>query len=221
MDRRASLEAVAGPVSRETFERLELFEGAFRRWAARINLAAPSTLPNLWERHILDSAQLVRLAPSALRWLDLGSGGGFPGAVLAILLRDRPGASIDLVESNAKKCAFLKTVLGESGAPAQVHVRRIEAFAGATNNYDMVTARALAPLPLLLDLASPWLTEGAKALFHKGRDYRREVQEGLNAWRFDLVEHRSVVDAESRILEISGLRRREIIAVETAPMRQS
>ena len=221
MDRRTGLEEIAGPVSRETFERLERFEAAFRRWSARINLAAPSTLPHLWERHILDSAQLLRLAPAALRWLDLGSGGGFPGAVVAILLRDRPGARIDLVESNAKKGAFLKTVLGEAEAPARVHVARIEAFEGAAGGYDVVTARALAPLPPLLDLASPWLTEGARALFHKGRDYRREVEESLNDWQFDLVEHRSAIDPESVILEISGLRRRETIAVKTARMRQT
>ena len=213
MDRHARLEEIAGPVSRETFGRLERFESAFRRWSARINLAAPSTLPSLWERHILDSAQLLPLAPAALRWLDLGSGGGFPGAVIAILLRDRPGASIDLVESNAKKGAFLKTVLGELEAPARVHVARIEAFEGIAGGCGVVTARALAPLPLLLELAAPWLAAGATGLFHKGRDYRREVEESLNEWESDLVEHRSVIDPESVILEISGLRRRETIAV--------
>ena len=176
-------------------------------------MAAPSTLPSLWERHILDSAQLLPLAPAALRWLDLGSGGGFPGAVIAILLRDRPGASIDLVESNAKKGAFLKTVLGELEAPARVHVARIEAFEGIAGGCGVVTARALAPLPLLLELAAPWLAAGATGLFHKGRDYRREVEESLNEWESDLVEHRSVIDPESVILEISGLRRRETIAV--------
>lgn len=212
-DRHARLEEIAGPVSRETFGRLERFESAFRRWSARINLAAPSTLPSLWERHILDSAQLLPLAPAALRWLDLGSGGGFPGAVIAILLRDRPGASIDLVESNAKKGAFLKTVLGELEAPARVHVARIEAFEGTAEGYGVVTARALAPLPLLLELAAPWLAAGATGLLHKGRDYRREVEESLNEWEFDLVEHRSAIDPESVILEIPGLRRREAIAV--------
>jgi 16S rRNA (guanine527-N7)-methyltransferase len=219
-DRHARLEAIAGPVSRETSQRLEHFESTFRRWAARINLVAPSTLPHLWERHVLDSAQLVRLAPSALRWLDLGSGGGFPGAVVAILLRDRPGAQIDLVESNAKKCAFLKTALGELEVPARVHAARIEAFEGRADGYDVVTARALAPLPALLELASPWLTAGARALFHKGRDYRREVEESHDVWQFDLVEQPSVVDPEGVILDISGLRRSESQAVAAARMRQ-
>lgn len=186
---------------------MERFEAAFLKWSARINLAAPSTLPHLWQRHILDSAQLMKLAPTALRWLDLGSGGGFPGAVVAILLRDRPGGATDLVESNGKKAAFLKTVLGELGAPAHVHVSRIEDF-GPESRPEIVTARALAPLPALLDLAERWLSNGAIALFHKGRDYRREVEESADGWRFDLLEHRSVVDPESVILEISRLRRR-------------
>lgn len=207
-DRYAELEAIAGPVSRETFERLIRFESQFRKWATRINLAAPSTLPQLWSRHILDSAQLMKLAPVALQWLDLGSGGGFPGAVVAILLRDRPGASVDLVESNAKKAAFLKTVLGELQAPARVHVARIEAFRDDGPRFDLVTARALAPLPALLGLAELWLAAGATGLFHKGRDYRREVEESGDGWHFDLVEHASAVDREGVILEISGLRRK-------------
>ena len=207
-DRRAELEEIIGPVSRETFDRLSRFEAQFGKWAARINLAAPSTLPQLWRRHILDSAQLMPLAPKALRWLDLGSGGGFPGAVVAILLSDRPGASVDLVESNAKKAAFLRTVLGELQAPARVHVARIESFVGNDAGYEVVTARALAALPLLLDLSERWLTSGARGLFHKGRDYRREVEETGDGWRFDLVEHASAVDREGVILEISGLRRK-------------
>ena len=206
-DRPTELEAIAGPVSRETFERLIRFESQFLKWAPRINLAAASTLPQLWSRHILDSAQLMRLAPDALRWLDIGSGGGFPGAVIAILLRDRPGASVDLVESNSKKAAFLKTVLGELQAPARVHVARIEAFRD-DSRFDVVTARALAALPALLGLAERWLVAGATGLFHKGRDYRREVEESGDGWRFDLVEHASAVDREGVILEISGLRRK-------------
>lgn len=205
--KRSELESVAGDVSRETFEGLVRFEDLFRKWAERINLAAPSTLPDLWRRHILDSAQLMKLAPQESRWLDLGSGGGFPGAVVAILLRDRAGGHVDLVESNAKKAAFLKTALGELHAPASVHVTRIEAFAGKQGEIEVVTARALAPLPALLGLASPWLSAGAKGLFHKGRDYRREVEESRDGWQFDLIEHPSAVDRDGVILEISGLRR--------------
>ena len=203
-----ALERAAGPVSRETFERLKAFEALFAKWAARINLAAPSTLSEFWERHILDSAQLLRLAPEARRWLDLGSGGGFPGIVLAIMLRERPDAAIELVESNQKKVAFLRNAIAQSGAPGKAHAQRIEQFAQAARPVDVVTARALAPLDALLGLARPWLETGARGLFHKGREYRREVEESRDGWQFDLVEHRSVIDAASVILEISGLRKR-------------
>ena len=199
---------VAGTVSRETLGDLEQFEAEFRRWNERINLAAPSTLGHLWQRHILDSAQLAALMPGALRWLDLGSGGGFPGVVVAILLKERPGASIDLVESNHKKASFLRSVLAAVGAPARVHVSRIEDSVPAVGKPEIVTARALAPLKQLLGLAEPWLAGGAVGLFHKGRDYAAEVAESRDAWHFDLIEHRSRIDSESRVLEISGLERR-------------
>jgi len=208
MDRFVQLAGVAGDVSRETFSRLERFEAEFKRWAERINLSAPSTLPDLWSRHILDSAQLMPMSNGAKTWLDLGSGGGFPGAIVAILLRDRLGASISLVESNKKKGAFLQTTLNSLGAPAKVFMVRIEDAPGKVAQPDIVTARALAPLPLLLELAEPWLINGARALFHKGRDYAAELDKCHDAWRFDLVEHRSVIDDESVILDISRLERR-------------
>ena len=206
MNRFDEIRDAAGMVSRETFDRIEVFETEFQKWSTRINLAAPSTLDTLWQRHILDSAQLSFLKPDATAWLDLGSGGGFPGAVMALLLRDRPRAKIDLVESNNKKAAFLKTVLSALGAPATVHVCRIEDSVVRVGMPEIVTARALAPLPKLLGLASPWLENGAIGLFHKGRDYSAEVTESRYGWDFDLVEHQSRIDPESRILEISGLR---------------
>ena len=196
---------VAGPVSRETFLRLSAFQATFEKWAARINLAAPSTIPELWSRHILDSAQLLPLAPKALRWLDLGSGGGFPGAVLAVLA-DREGASITLVESNQKKASFLRNAI--AGSPGSVVAKRIEDVWGDFEDAQIITARALAPLNKLLGLAEPWLAAGATALFHKGRDYRREIEESRDAWQFSLVEHPSAIDAASVILEISDLKKR-------------
>ncbi|MBN9076215.1 MAG: 16S rRNA (guanine(527)-N(7))-methyltransferase RsmG [Rhizobiales bacterium 65-79] len=202
-ERIASLREVAGDVSRETAERLTEFEARVRHWSTRINLAAPSQLDQLWRRHILDSAQLVRFA-SETRWLDLGSGGGFPGAVVAILLRDRPEFHIDLVESNRKKAAFLKTALVACPC-ARVHPMRIEEAYPIVKSTQIVTARALAPLSDLLRLAAPWLTSGARGLFHKGRDYASEIQQARDAWRFDLIEHRSMVDREGMILEISNL----------------
>jgi len=199
---------VSGSVSRETFDRLIAFEAIFRRWAVRINLVAPSTLPDLWARHILDSAQLARINPTAVTWLDIGSGGGFPGAVMALLLKERKGASIDLVESNRKKAAFLQTSLAQFDAPARVHARRIEEAYDLVRKPEIVTARALAPLTKLLALAEPWLKEGASGLFHKGREYPNEIRESADTWKYDLVEHKSLIDPDSVILEVSNLVRR-------------
>lgn len=201
-----SLQEAAGPVSRETFERLVAFEQLFLKWNRSINLAAPSTLDDVWGRHILDSAQLARIAPQAKRWVDLGSGGGFPGLVLAFLLVERGGASIDLVESNRKKASFLQAVIGQFGLPARVVARRIDDSYALVSAPEIVTARALAALPALLDLSAPWLTKGSRALFHKGRDYRVEVEESTHRWAFDLVEHPSMTDAHGVILELADLR---------------
>lgn len=208
MDRLAGLQQVAGSVSRETLAALEGFESEFRRWSSRINLAALSTLPELWSRHILDSAQLVGMKPEARRWLDLGSGGGFPGAIVAILMRENEGALVELIESNSKKSAFLRTVMAQSKAPARVYSVRIEDAPGKVQQPEIVTARALAPLRDLLAFSGPWLSGGATALFHKGRDYRREIEDCEGDWDFDLVEHEGRLDSESRILEISNLRSR-------------
>lgn len=197
---------VAGPVSRETYERLKALERLFVKWNARINLTSNSTLGDLWTRHILDSAQLAALAPSELHWLDLGSGGGFPGAVMAVLLAERAGSTIDLVESNGKKAAFLTSALADLGPSVKVHQLRIEDAAERIESADVVSARALAPLPKLLDLASPWLVDGGRGLFHKGREYRSELKESAHAWSFDLVEHRSRIDPEGVILDIRNLR---------------
>lgn len=202
------LRSIAGPVSRETFENLLAFEAMFVTWARRINLVAPSTLGDVWNRHILDSAQLAALAPEALRWLDLGSGGGFPGMILALLLRERPGASIDLVDSNRKKTAFLQAAAGQFSLPARIHSQRIGAEIKGLTQPDVVTARALAPLPELLELAFPWLSKGATGYFHKGRDYRNEVEESAALWKYDLVEHASRLDQESVVLEIRNVTRR-------------
>lgn len=198
-DRWQALCDTAGPVSRETFDRLVRFERSFLRWAGRINLVAPSTLSNVWTRHVLDSAQILPLAKDARRFVDLGSGGGFPGLVLAFLLVERDGW-IDLVESNRKKAGFLQAMIGEFSLPARVHAVRID-HAPRLPGTEIVTARALAPLSELIVLARPWLLEGATGLFHKGRDYRREIEESPDAASLDLVEHRSKVDPDGVILE--------------------
>ncbi|RCW84396.1 16S rRNA (guanine(527)-N(7))-methyltransferase RsmG [Phyllobacterium bourgognense] len=207
--REKRLKEVLSIVSRETVDNLYDFEELFRKWSAAINLASPSTLDQLWERHIVDSAQLFDMAPYALKWLDLGSGGGFPGIVLAILLKQRPGASIDMVESNGKKAAFLRTAIGRFSAPGTIHAMRIDAAWAKIATPDVITARALAPLSGLFTLAEPWLRQDAVALFQKGRDYRREIEETRDAWSFDLVERESAVDKDSVVLHVSNLRRKD------------
>ncbi len=202
-----SLKQIYPSVSRETADDLISFETLFKKWSKAINLASPNTLETLWERHILDSVQVFKLAPQAKQWLDLGSGGGFPGIVLAIMLKQTGGA-IRLVESNGKKSAFLRNALAQFQAPGQVVNARIEGCYDLIQVPEIITARALASLDKLFELTEPWMTKGAKALFQKGRDYQREVDESLINWKFDLIRHESAIEADSVILEISNLQRR-------------
>ncbi len=206
-EKEKTIQKILPHVSRETVEDLFAFETLFRKWSKAINLASPSTLDHLWERHIIDSAQLYSFASEKKRWLDLGSGGGFPGVILAILMKESSDQRIDLVESNSKKAAFLRTAVGQVSAPATVHAVRIDAVWDKITTPDIVTARALASLKGLFELAEPWLTTGTTALFQKGRDYRREIDETRDGWTFDLIEHKSVVDKDSVVLQISNLRR--------------
>lgn len=203
-----SLRRIHPTVSRETVKKLIAFEELFHKWSKAINLASSSTLADLWGRHILDSAQIFPLAEHARHWVDIGSGGGFPGIVTACYLADKPNSHIDLVESAGKKSAFLRTAAGHLKIPARVHGERIETAREKIKNPDVVTARALASLNDLFVLSQPWLCNGAKALFQKGRDYQREIDESRVRWDFDLVEHQSAIDETSVILEISNLRRK-------------
>jgi 16S rRNA (guanine527-N7)-methyltransferase len=195
-------------VSRETVERLRRFAKLFGKWAPSINLVAPSTRDDVLRRHIGDSLELARLAPGDRKWIDLGTGGGFPGLITAIVLAEAGHGWVDLVESNNKKAAFLRAAILETGARAVVHPIRIEVAAETLRDHDTVSARALAKLDSLLGLAAPWLVEGkAEAWFHKGRDYRREVEQARGSWRFDLLEHPSGIEPDSVILQIRNLER--------------
>ena len=197
-------------VSRETQERLENFAKLFLKWSKSINLIAPSTIEQLWTRHILDSLQLRNVIEISGRWIDLGSGGGFPGIVTAILLAEDQKGWIDLVESNQKKCSFLRMALAETGGRGAVHPVRIENAAKTLPAPDFISARALAELDQLFEYVQPWTTSkpDLKLIFHKGRDYRSEVDKARGRWEFDLVEHQSVVETDSVILEIASLTRR-------------
>ncbi|HEV7309303.1 16S rRNA (guanine(527)-N(7))-methyltransferase RsmG [Ensifer sp.] len=198
-------------VSRETHERLDHFARLFQKWAKSINLVAPSTVEDLWGRHIVDSLQLAQLAPGPKTWVDLGSGGGFPGVITAIYLSEFADGWVHLVESNNKKAAFLRVALAETGARGSVHPIRIEEAGAVVPLADAISARALADLSLLLDYSSPWLMaqeRKAVAYFHKGRDYQREIDKAVGRYGFDLVKHQSVVEPDSVVLEIANLSRK-------------
>lgn len=196
-------------VSRETFEKLEHFAALFHKWSASINLVAPSTRDDLWRRHIVDSAQIFQIAPGAKHWIDLGSGGGFPGIVTAILLSEIGKGWVDLVESNHKKASFLRLALSETGARGAVHTVRIEDASTKIVSADMISARALADLDRLFGYAEPWAVRNPElvCVLHKGRDYQLEIEKARGRWGFDLVIHQSAVEADSVVLEIAHLRR--------------
>jgi 16S rRNA (guanine527-N7)-methyltransferase len=192
-------------VSRETFEKLELLERELRRWQAIKNLVGPATLNQIWDRHIADSLQLLDLAPDAKTWLDLGSGAGFPGLVLAIAGAER-GLAVHLVESNSRKCAFLRHVARLTGVSATVHEARLEAVVpGFVGKADVVSARALASLTELLNWTEPLLKAGTMGLFPKGRDAEIELTEARKKWTFEAEILPSLTDSDARILRITSI----------------
>ncbi len=193
-------------VSRETVDRLDAFVALLRQWQAKINLVSPTTVPELWTRHLEDGLQLTELAKGTLRWADLGSGAGFPGLVVAIVLAGREGAHVDLVESNAKKAAFLRAAVRELDLPAAVHAERIEDCGEVLGAAEAVSARALAGLPDLFALVAPHLTQGAVCWFPKGRTHDEEIADASAHWRFDMVKHPSHIEDGSVVLEIRNLK---------------
>lgn len=193
-------------VSHETLVRLDRFVELLIHWQNSINLVAPSTLSELWTRHIADSLQLLMLIETPILWVDLGSGGGFPGMIIACSLAEHAGAEVHLVESNQKKAAFLREAARVTGAPAKVHAMRIEDFAADFQGRpDVVSARALAPLADLLELAYPLLKTGAVGLFPKGRDVGAELTQASKYWKFehDLVP--SLTNPDSQIVVVRKL----------------
>ena len=195
------------PVSRETLHRLDRFVTTLLAWQRRMNLVASSTEATLWTRHVADSLQLLALAPDARIWADLGSGGGFPGVVIACALADTRGTNVHLVESNGKKAAFLHEAVRATGAPATVHAKRIEDFAkNAPVPIDVVTARAVAPLPKLLALAYPLLKTGALGLFPKGQDVARELTEAAKCWKIQGTLSPSRTDPKAQIVIVRDLK---------------
>lgn len=210
-------------VSRETVARLDRFVELLFAWQSKTNLISRSTISSLWTRHVADSLQLLQWAdpappppgkhktevPGKGGWLDLGSGGGFPGLVIACALADVPGTYVHLVESNMRKAAFLREAVRETKVPAIVHAARIETMASALPGpIDYVTARALAPLPELFELIAPFVKRGAKALLPKGQDLDRELTEATKIWNIEADIVPSKTSETGRILILRGLARR-------------
>jgi 16S rRNA (guanine527-N7)-methyltransferase len=197
-------------VSRETMNRLDRFIAVLLQWQEHTNLIADSTIPELWSRHVADSLQLIPLAPEARIWIDLGSGGGFPGLAIACALADKPGTKVHLVESKAKKCVFLREAALAAGVPAIIHNQRIEDFAAhPPERADVVTARALKPLPELLALAYPLLKTGAQGLFLKGQDVDAELTEAAKCWNIKVKLVPSQTDTRGRIVVVESLESRK------------
>ncbi len=194
-------------VSRETNERLLIYADLLRKWTAKINLVSRDSLENLWERHIADSVQVYHLASKPIKhWVDLGSGGGFPGVVAAILMAEaQPSARVTLVESDQRKCAFLRTALRETGCRGEVITSRIETIPPL--DATVLSARALADLMTLLDYAERHLHPTGVALFPKGAKWQQEVKEAQSKWQFALEVAKSSTDPAAAILKISGVSR--------------
>jgi len=200
-DRRAALRLV--PVSRETGDRLAAYVELLARWRKTTNLIAESTFASVWTRHVADSAQLVALAPQAKRWIDMGSGAGFPGLVIAIQLADVPGAMVHLIESDQRKCAFLREAVRLTQAVAEIHPIRVEALEPLSLGLvDAVTARAFAPLPLTLKLARTWIERGAVGVFPRGESAKDQVAALPEATAYAIELLPSLTDPKAAILRI-------------------
>ena len=182
---------------------LELYAAQLEKWQRAYNLVAPNTLPSLWTRHFLDSAQLLHHIPEDARtFVDLGSGGGFPGLVLAALLKNREAAHFHFIESAGKKCTFLRDTARRIGAPVTVHHCRIEQVEPI--EADVITARALASLEKLLTYAHRFSTETTRMIFPKGQDFVTELTEATKYWIIQPVEVQSLSDDSGTILLIDG-----------------
>lgn len=192
-------------VTRETLDRLDAYERLLRTWQRKTNLVAPSTLSELWLRHFEEGLILADLLPKEARSIvDLGSGGGLPGLILAIRLAERGVGRVSLVESNGKKAAFLRTVARELGIACDVHAERVENCGSLLSRADVVTARALASLNKLLAYVAPHLGRDAVCLFPKGRQHDEEIAVASQHWRFAMVKHSLRTEPGSAVLAIRG-----------------
>ena len=194
-------------VSRETMERLELYFELLKKWNPAINLVSKSTIKHAWNRHFVDSAQIYEHAPENWSiWADFGSGGGFPGAVVAIIASEKNiNGHVILVESDQRKAAFLRNVMRETGVEAQIIAERIEKVPAL--NSDVISARALADLPALFQLSAPHAHEYSMLLFPKGANWQKEVLKANESWSYQHQVITSRTDPTAVILQVKGLAR--------------
>jgi 16S rRNA (guanine527-N7)-methyltransferase len=185
----------------DTLKRLQIYAGLLEKWQRAVNLVGKSTLGDLWVRHFADSLQVSKVAPDARYWLDLGSGAGFPGLVTAIKYAQDPSAKVHLVEADRRKCAFMQTVIRATSAPAIVHCGRIEDVLPAlTAKIDAVSARALAPLAVLIQYAEKFIEQGAKGVFPKGKLVEAELTPSLTAGKYLITTIESKTDPQARLV---------------------
>ncbi len=185
----------------DTLRRLEIYANLLEKWQSTINLVGKSSLDDLWVRHFADSLQVPDAMPEARRWLDLGSGAGFPGLVTAIKYAGEPGALVQLVEADRRKCAFLQNVIRETSAPAIVHHGRLEKILPALEEQvDAVSARALAPLEALLGYAEKFIDQGAVGVFSKGKHFEAELTDSLTAGKYLITTMQSQTCSAARLV---------------------
>ena len=198
-------------VSRETYDRLTVFHNLLYQWQKRINLIAPSTINEIWQRHILDSVHICTVAGPVDSVIDIGSGAGFPGLVQAILFAERGNGTVELIESSGKKCAFLNAVvrdtkIREAGVSVKVHNGRIENILPNLERPDVVSARALASLDDLLRLTESCLSQGVVGLFPKGREHLSEIEQAQKNWNFESHITDSPYSTGSVVIKIADLK---------------
>ena len=210
-DREAALRLC--PVLNQAAAELEVYEKLLQAWQKKINLVSASTLPALWRRHFADSAQLIEAFPKLRRWVDLGSGAGFPGLVLALLLKPHSDAVVHLIEADQRKAAFLRAVSRETNAPVKIHVGRIEdELPHLAGEVEAVCARALAPLPQLIAWSQQLLLKNALGIFLKGEEWRKELTEAASEFSFDMRAIGSRTHPSARIIIVAN----DLCAVDEA-----
>lgn len=193
-------------VSRETSEKLKFFHGALLKWTSKINLISKSSIDDIWSRHIWDSAQLVPLKPEFDHWVDIGSGGGFPGLIIAIFSSEtHVNQKVTLVESDQRKSAFLRSVIRDLQLNAHVITDRVEEIDPL--KADVLSARALASLNRLLEFSERHLSDRGMAYFLKGKSWEKEVQVARDSWSFKIKAHKSNTNSEAAILEVKEIER--------------